>query len=50
MRIAILTPILPMPFDVSRGRFIYEQARALNRIAQVRVFLQTPRYPFSARD
>ena len=44
-KIALLTPILPVPFDVTRGRFIYEQARALSRIAHVRVFLQTASYP-----
>ena len=44
-RIAIVTPILPVPFDIARGRFIHEQAKALSRIADIRVFLQTARYP-----
>ena len=44
-RIAIVTPILPVPFDIARGRFIHEQAKALSRVAHVRVFLQTARYP-----
>ena len=44
-RIAIVTPILPVPFDIARGRFIHEQAKALSRVANVRVFLQTARYP-----
>lgn len=44
-RIAVVTPILPVPFDVTRGRFIDELARALSRVARVRVFLQTARYP-----
>ena len=44
-RIAIVTPILPVPFDIARGRFIHEQAKALARIATIRIFLQTARYP-----
>jgi glycosyltransferase involved in cell wall biosynthesis len=44
-RIAIVTPILPVPFDIARGRFIHEQAKALSRIATIRIFLQTARYP-----
>ncbi len=45
MRIAIVTPILPVPFDVTRGRFIYEEAKSLSRMAEVKVFLQLARYP-----
>jgi teichuronic acid biosynthesis glycosyltransferase TuaC len=44
-RIALITPILPMPFDQTRGRFIYETARALSKQAQVKVFLQHAAYP-----
>ncbi|RZL03747.1 MAG: glycosyltransferase family 4 protein [Rubrivivax sp.] len=44
-RIAVVTPILPVPEDKTRGRFIYETALALSRQATVRVFLQQPRYP-----
>ena len=44
-RIAIVTPILPVPFDIARGRFIHEQAKALSRLATIRIFLQTARYP-----
>jgi teichuronic acid biosynthesis glycosyltransferase TuaC len=45
MRIALITPILPMSFDPTRGRFIYETARALSKMADVRVYLQHARYP-----
>lgn len=44
-RIALITPILPVPLDPTRGRFIYETARALSKIATVRVFLEQPRIP-----
>lgn len=44
-RIAVVTPILPVPDDKTRGRFIYETAQALSRQATVRVFLQQARYP-----
>ena len=44
-RIAVVTPILPVPEDKTRGRFIYETALALSKKATVRVFLQQPRYP-----
>jgi len=44
-RIALITPLLPIPRDPTRGRFIYETARALSKIASVRVFLQHPNYP-----
>jgi glycosyltransferase involved in cell wall biosynthesis len=43
-RIALITPLLPVPRDPTRGRFLYETARALSRIASVRVFLQHPHY------
>ena len=44
-RIALVTPILPVPHDQTRGRYIHETARALSRLATVRVFFQQPRYP-----
>lgn len=45
MRIALVTPMLPVPHDQTRGRYIYETARALSKLAQVRVFFQSLRYP-----
>ena len=44
-RIAVITPILPIPQDMTRGRFIYETTRALSRQADVRVFLTQAQYP-----
>jgi glycosyltransferase involved in cell wall biosynthesis len=44
-RIAIVTPILPVPHDPTRGRYIHETARALGRIATVRTYFAQPRYP-----
>ncbi|MBJ7574514.1 glycosyltransferase [Luteimonas sp. MC1828] len=44
-RIAIVTPILPVPHDLTRGRYIHETARALSRLATVRVFFPQVRYP-----
>jgi teichuronic acid biosynthesis glycosyltransferase TuaC len=44
-RLALVTPLLPVPGDPTRGRFMYETARALSKVASVRVFLQHPRYP-----
>lgn len=44
-RVAIVTPILPIPQDPTRGRFIHETASALARIATVKVFLQQAAYP-----
>lgn len=44
-RIAVITPILPVPQDMTRGRFIYETTRALSRQADVRVFLTQAQYP-----
>jgi glycosyltransferase involved in cell wall biosynthesis len=44
-RIAIVTPMLPVAHDPTRGRYIHETARALARIADVRVFFMQPRYP-----
>lgn len=45
LRIALVTPILPVSFDATRGRFIHETARAMSKIASVRVFFQTLKYP-----
>ncbi|MGY0557196.1 glycosyltransferase [Lysobacter sp. A421] len=44
LRIALVTPILPVPHDKTRGRYIHETARALGRLATVRVFLPQVRY------
>lgn len=44
LRIALVTPILPVPYDKTRGRYIHETARALSRLARVRVFLPQVRY------
>ncbi len=44
-RIAVITPILPVPEDMTRGRFIYETTRALAKQADVRVFLTQAQYP-----
>lgn len=38
LKIAIVTPMLPVPHDQTRGRYIHETARALGKIADVRVF------------
>lgn len=44
-RVAIVTPILPIPQDPTRGRFIHETASALAQVATVKVFLQQAAYP-----
>lgn len=44
-RIALVTPMLPVPHDQTRGRYIHETARALSRLATVKVFFQQSRYP-----
>src|SRR5690606_40110305 len=44
-RIALVTPILPVPHDRARGRYIHETARALSRLAEVRVFYPQVRHP-----
>lgn len=44
-RIALVTPMLPVPHDPTRGRYIHETARELSKLAQVRVFFMQPRYP-----
>ena len=45
MRIAIVTPMLPVAHDQTRGRYIHETARSLSKLANVRVFFQSLRYP-----
>ena len=45
MRIALVTPILPVPHDQARGRYIHETARALSTMATVKVFFPQVRYP-----
>ncbi|WKB55085.1 glycosyltransferase [Eleftheria terrae] len=37
--------MLPVPHDQTRGRYIHETARSLARLADVKVFFQTMRYP-----
>lgn len=45
LRIALVTPMLPVQHDQTRGRYIYETARSLTKFAQVKVFFQSLRYP-----
>jgi teichuronic acid biosynthesis glycosyltransferase TuaC len=45
LNIALITPLLPVPHDPSSGRYIYEIALALSKLANVKVFLQKLRYP-----
>lgn len=45
LRIALVTPMLPVPHDQTRGRYIHETARSLSRLATVRVFFQSLTYP-----
>lgn len=45
LRIALVTPMLPVPHDTTRGRYIHETAASLARLATVRVFFQQSRYP-----
>lgn len=44
-RIALVTPMLPIPHDQTRGRYIHETARSLSKLATVKVFFQQIRYP-----
>ncbi len=37
--------MLPVPFDLTFGRFIHETARSLSRVATVKCYFQTLRYP-----
>jgi teichuronic acid biosynthesis glycosyltransferase TuaC len=45
LKIAVVTPILPVPYDQTRGRFIHETVRSLSKLAQVRVYFETLQYP-----
>ena len=45
LRIALVTPILPVPHDQTRGRYIHETARALSKLATVRVYFPQVKYP-----
>ncbi|PXW96588.1 glycosyltransferase involved in cell wall biosynthesis [Sphaerotilus hippei] len=45
LRIALVTPMLPVAHDQTRGRYIHETARSLGRLATVRTFFQTMQYP-----
>lgn len=45
LRIALVTPNLPVPHDLTRGRYLHETARALSRIATVRVYFPQIRHP-----
>lgn len=45
LQIALVTPMLPIPQDLTRGRYVLETARSLARLAKVRVFFQQARYP-----
>jgi len=45
IRIALVTPMLPVPYDLTRGRFIHETAKSLSKLATVRVYFQQSRYP-----
>ena len=45
MRIAISTPVYPLPGDLTRGRYMYEIARCLSKLATVEIFFHTGRYP-----
>lgn len=44
IRIALVTPNLPVPHDLTRGRYIHETARALSRLAEVRVYFPQIRH------
>lgn len=45
LKIAVVTPILPVPYDQTRGRFIHETVRSLSKLAQVRVYFESLQYP-----
>ena len=38
LRIALVTPMLPVPHDQTRGRYIHETARSLGKLAERRYF------------
>lgn len=43
-RVAIVTPIFPVPWDLTRGRPVYETARAMSGLTDVQVFFTTAAY------
>jgi glycosyltransferase involved in cell wall biosynthesis len=45
LRIALVTGMFPVPHDQTRGRYIYETAAALAKLADVHVLFQQFRYP-----
>lgn len=45
LRVAVVTPMLPVEHDPTRGRYIHETVRSLSRLADVKVFFETVRYP-----
>jgi len=45
MKIALVTSVFPVPWDRTRGRPVYETARALSVLADVQVFFTTASYP-----
>lgn len=44
LRVAIVTPIFPVPWDLTRGRPVYETARAMSELTDVRVYFTTATY------
>ena len=44
-RIALVTSVFPVPWDLTRGRPVFETAKALSAHADVKVFFVTARYP-----
>jgi teichuronic acid biosynthesis glycosyltransferase TuaC len=44
-RIALVTPMLPVAHDQTRGRYIHETALALAKRSQLKVFFQQSHYP-----
>jgi teichuronic acid biosynthesis glycosyltransferase TuaC len=45
LKIALVTSVFPVPWDLTRGRPVYETARALSELAEVEVFFTTATYP-----
>lgn len=43
-RIAVVTPMLPVPHDPTRGRYIHETAASIAKLATVKVFFQQLKY------
>lgn len=44
LKIALVTSVFPVPWDLTRGRPVYETARALSQLAEVEVFFTTASY------